>query len=237
MSPGPAIGTANRPRLRDHDIGYHDIGYHNDRMDGSNLMQAARSSASFLGSAADRDWTTPIPGMDWSVAVAVAHISETLLWYATDLSAGPRELSTMDLRVRPESATADLVATVEAFSTALAQVVDGVPPGQRGWHPDGRADASGFAAMGCDELLVHTWDAGRGLGLDFRPPSALSDMVLRRLFPWAPEDTEPWPTLLWANGRVELDGWPRQTEWRWHCAPLSEWDGQTHGVSRPTPGL
>ena len=91
-----------------------------------------------------------------------------------------------------------------AFSAALAFVVDGVPPGHRGCHPDGLADASGFAAMGCDELLVHTWDAARGLGLDFQPPSVLSQMVLRRLFPWAPEDTDPWPTLLWANGRAEL---------------------------------
>lgn len=194
-------------------------------MDGSNLTQAARSSASFLTAASDRDWSAPIPEMDWTVSVAVAHISETLLWYVTDLSSGPVEVSTMDLKVRPESAPEALVDTVTAFTAALAFVVEGVPPGHRGFHPQGRADASGFAAMGCDELLVHTWDAARGLGLDFQPPSALSEMVTRRLFPWAPEDTDPWPTLLWANGRAELDGWPRQTDWRWHCAPLSEWDG------------
>ena len=188
-----------------------------------------------MTAASDGDWSAVIPEMDWTVAKAISHISETVLWYTTDLSAGPREVSTMDLRVRQDSSPTDLIATVETFCAALSFVVDGVPPGTRGWHPDGRADASGFAAMGCDEVLVHTWDAGRGLGLDFHPPSALSDMVLRRLFPWAPEDTEPWPTLLWANGRIELDSRPRQTEWRWHCAPLSEWDGSTHGPSRPGP--
>jgi hypothetical protein len=31
--------------------------------------------------------------------------------------------------------------------------------------------------------------------------------------------------LLWANGRVDLPGQERQTGWRWHCAPLAEWDG------------
>src|SRR6478672_12116439 len=199
-------------------------------MDGSsNLWQSARSSASFLSSAADRDWDRPIPEMTWSVREVVAHISEVLLWYATDLSAGNRELSTMDLKVRSSDEPAELIRTITSFSSVLGHVVDGVDPGQRGWHPDGLADASGFAAMGCDELLVHTWDAARGLGLDFQPPSALSEMVTRRLFPWAPEDTDPWPTLLWANGRAELDGLPRQTDWRWHCAPLSEWDGSAPG--------
>jgi hypothetical protein len=33
------------------------------------------------------------------------------------------------------------------------------------------------------------------------------------------------PALLWANGRVALPGHPRQARWRWHCAPLEEWDG------------
>jgi hypothetical protein len=31
--------------------------------------------------------------------------------------------------------------------------------------------------------------------------------------------------LLWANGRFDLPGQERQVDWRWHCAPLEEWDG------------
>src|SRR4051812_40651176 len=120
-------------------------------MDGFNLTQAAKSSSAFLTTAVDGDWSAVIPDMEWTVAKAVSHISETVLWYTTDLSAGPREVSTMALRVRPDSAPAALIATVETFTAALSFVVDGVPPGTRGWHPDGRADASGFAAMGCDE--------------------------------------------------------------------------------------
>jgi hypothetical protein len=32
---------------------------------------------------------------------------------------------------------------------------------------------------------------------------------------------DPWATLLWANGRMDLPGGPRQASWRWHCAPLA----------------
>jgi hypothetical protein len=36
----------------------------------------------------------------------------------------------------------------------------------------------------------------------------------------------PWSALLWANGRTDLPGQRRQVPWRWHCAPLDEWDGR-----------
>ena len=89
----------------------------------------------------------------------------TLLWYATDLAAGPRRLSAMDLRMRPETAPAELGAVLGSYATVPARVIDGAAPGARGWHPAGLADASGFAAMACDELLVHTDDAAAGWAL------------------------------------------------------------------------
>src|SRR5207342_1931506 len=57
----------------------------NGRMDGSNLRQSARASTSFLNSTVDLNWDQPIPEMTWSVREVVAHISEVLLWYSTDL--------------------------------------------------------------------------------------------------------------------------------------------------------
>jgi hypothetical protein len=83
----------------------------------------------------------------------------------------------MELRVPPETAPAELVRTIGTFATVLARVTDASPPGARGWHPFGLADA------------------------------------------------DPWAALLWANGRIDLPGQQRQVDWRWHCAPLEEWDG------------
>jgi uncharacterized protein (TIGR03083 family) len=194
-------------------------------MEGRHVLEAAESCQALLGRAAGQDWTRPIPEMDWTVAEAVGHMAGGTLWYASDLAAGERKLETMELRVRPGTANTDLIRTIGVVATVLARVIDASPAGARGWHPMGQADASGFAAMACDELLVHTDDAARGLGVPFTPPDGLVRATLTRLFPWAPPDTDPWPALLWCNGRVELPGLSRQGRWAWHCAPLEEWNG------------
>jgi uncharacterized protein (TIGR03083 family) len=194
-------------------------------MDGSHVLAAADECRALLAGAVDRDWARRVPHLEWTVAQTVAHLAEGTLWYATDLAAGPRRLDTMELRVPPETAPEALLATIASFATVLARVIDANPPGARGWHPFGLADASGFAAMACDEFLVHSDDAARGLEVPFAPPPALARATLERLFPWAPADADPWSALLWANGRIDLPGRPRQVPWRWHCAPLHEWDG------------
>ncbi len=80
--------------------------------------------------------------------------------------------------------------------------------------------------MGCTEILVHTSDVAEGLGVPFEPPAALPSRVLRRIFPWAPEDEDAWATLRWASGRTALGARERlAADWYWHCAPLDEWDG------------
>lgn len=189
-------------------------------LDGRDVTEVAERCAAFLDGLADRDWTALVPGMEWTVARTVAHISDCLLWYATNIAAGPVELSTTEIGVRPDSKPADLVRTLRSFAKVLAAVVDATPAGALGWHPSGLPDAAGFAGMGCDEMLVHTHDAGRGLGSGFEIPPHLARKVLARMFPDAPTDRDPALTLLWANGRVGLDGLPKLTGWRWHCAPL-----------------
>ncbi|MCS7482567.1 maleylpyruvate isomerase N-terminal domain-containing protein [Umezawaea endophytica] len=189
-------------------------------MDTTDLRAAAAECAAFLDTTTAADWTTPIPGMEWTAAKAVAHISDCLLWYAADFVAGTAELTTMDLAVRPSSSPSELVRTLRMAAEVLARTLGGSAPGDRGWHDFGSPDASGVVAMACDELLVHTGDAAAGLGVAFTPSDALVERTVRRLFPEAPEGHEPWPTLLWANGRVPLGGTPRREKWTWHCAPL-----------------
>ncbi|MEJ2856262.1 MULTISPECIES: maleylpyruvate isomerase N-terminal domain-containing protein [unclassified Saccharothrix] len=189
-------------------------------MDTGDLAGALRVGTALLDEVVDRDWTVDVPGLTWTVAATVAHIADGLLWYATDAVAGPHELSTAEVRVRPETPPADLVRTVRTFGTVLGHVLAVAPPDTRGWHPWGVSDMAGFAAMGSIEVLVHGHDVARGLDVPFEPPAELVTPVLRRLFPEAPADTDPWQTLLWATGRQPLGDRPRREGWRWHSAPL-----------------
>jgi uncharacterized protein (TIGR03083 family) len=175
--------------------------------------------------------------MDWNVAEAVAHACQAMIWYSMDLRAGTSELSTLDCTVKADSTPTDLVATLGTAAFVLASTLDCSGPDQVGWHPWGNPDVSGFRAMACDEMLLHTDDAARGLGLEFTPSAVLARHTLERLFPWAPSTGDSgttgdsgstgdsWLTLKWANGRTDLPGRKRPSRWRWHSAPLSEWDG------------
>lgn len=199
-------------------------------MRGKEILEAAESCRSLLEPAVEADWRVPVPGLDWTVAEAVAHAANAPLWYAVDLWSGPADNAAFDVTVKSDGGNSALIVSMLSAARVCAACVDAAPEGTRGFHPVGSPDPSGFAAMACDELLVHTDDAARGLGLPFRPSLSLSARVLARLFPWHVAGDDPWRTLLWANGRIELPDLPDQQGWRWHCRPLSEWDGQ-----RPYP--
>ncbi|MFZ0667946.1 MAG: maleylpyruvate isomerase N-terminal domain-containing protein [Acidimicrobiales bacterium] len=189
------------------------------------VRRVAEECAQFLAGVSGENWSRPIDGMTWTVAKAVAHEAGALLWYASDLSSGMPELSTMEAKIKVESEPADLIRTVVSNANLLACVMESSGSEARGYHPAGIADAAGFGAMGCDEMLIHTDDAAHGLRCEFSPPRDLAQETLRRLFPWAPDDVDPWLALKWANGRIELEGRDRLSKWSWHCAPLEEWDG------------
>jgi hypothetical protein len=116
---------------------------------------------------------------------------------------------------------AGLLQVLEASGALLVAMVRTTPPRVRAHHVYGVSDPEGFAAMGIVETLVHTDDLAEGLGLAWAPPADLCSRVLARLFPDAPQTTDPWPTLLWATGRAELPGHPRLTTWRWYGTPGS----------------
>jgi uncharacterized protein (TIGR03083 family) len=197
-------------------------------VDGDDVLAAAGECAAFLRLHVDDDWTARIPDLEWTVRDAVAHALLGSLWYTFDLSARGKRLDTLRPEVRDEAPPSELVDAFETTAQSLAYAVDGSPPGTRGYHPYGMADASGFAAMGCDEMLIHTDDAARGLGATFIPSDAIAERTVRRLFPWAPSGEDAWATLQWANGRRSLGEHTRLgPRWYWHCAPLAEWDGVT----------
>jgi hypothetical protein len=200
---------------------------------GEDVLAAADAVLALLRPAAGRDWSVPVPGLDFTVASVLAHAAEAPIWYAVDLWEGPTDDAAYEVSVRPDAGNGRLLNSLVAASAVCAASVDAAPPSSRGFHPCGAADPEGFAAMACDELLVHGDDAARGLGLTFVTDGDLAERVLCRLFPWHVRDRpdDPWSALLWANGRVTPPGRSAQEGWRWHCAPLSEWDG-TDPLSR-----
>jgi len=200
------------------------------------LLAAARSCRATLAPAVEAEWSASAGDLDWDCRRTFDHVADALLHYAAHLATrAPARLP--HLRDGDPSRTpAELLSVVETAAAVLAAVAAAAPPGARGFHGAGMADPEGFLAMGCEEILIHTDDVARGLGLPFRPPDGLSERVLRRLFPWAPVDEEPWATLRWASGRAPLGDRPRLgPDWYWHCAPLAEWDGTVKSRTRP-PG-
>ncbi len=190
------------------------------------VVDAAEACHSTLRGAVGGDWNVRAGDLDWSVARTIEHVTNANLRYAMHFASraeGPLpRVRQHDERLGPDK----LLALVRAAAATLAETTRSAPGDARGFHPAGMADAEGFLAMGCDEILVHTYDAASGLAVAFEPSGDLCARVVTRLFPWAPADEDPWTTLLWANGRVALGQRARlSADWYWHCAPLAEWDG------------
>jgi hypothetical protein len=192
---------------------------------GDDVRAVTERSCHFLSGHVDRPWNVAVPDLDLTVSDLVAHIAQCGIWYTVDLIAGGRELEVISPTVDTAGPAEQLVVAVDVTFSMLALAVDTAPATSRGFHPFGSTDAEGFAAMGCDEILVHTADIAAALDVDWRPDDDIVGRVVARLFPWAPTGLDPWDTLLWCNGRAPLGDRPRLERWRWHCAPLAEWDG------------
>jgi hypothetical protein len=162
----------------------------------------------------DRDWTVRAGDLEWSCAHTAVHAANDLVSYAAQLAG---EVDDAYLRFRlvvaPDESPAEILRILTAAAQLLIAAVETAPDDARAWHW-GSTDRSAFAAMGIGELLVHTYDIASGLGVDWRPPASLADVVLARLMPDAPPD-DPAAALLWATGRIDLDGQPPVDEWVW----------------------
>jgi hypothetical protein len=190
------------------------------------LIQAAQAVQAALLPAAQADWSVNAGDLEWDCRSTLDHMVSAPMFYATNLAMRSRERMRGVRGPDPEASVQELLAGLECAATILAQLCEAAPADARGFHNAGMADAQGFLAMAGTEILVHGGDIAKGLGLLFSPPDEVCRLVLWRLFPWAPEDVQPWPGLLWAAGRAPLPGKDRQApDWYWHCAPLSEWDG------------
>lgn len=192
-------------------------------------VRRATSAVVAALSQTEAGWAARVPTLRWTVERTVIHTIDALEWYANLLEDPlPTPL--------PPSGTppSELVERLAQSGERLASTIKSMPPDRRLNHSWGVADRTGLAAMGCDEALVHCYDACRGLKIAFEPPRSLCRAVLDRIFPWAPKEGDAFELLLWANGRKPFAPLPKLPQrWRWHSAPLSEWDGEGPKVGGP----
>lgn len=191
------------------------------------LRIAVRSCTTALTPLADRDWSVRAADTDYTCRRMLDHLVDCMLFYAASLAthaSGPvgdiRDGSPNDASIT------ELLVAFGGAGAILAAVIEGAPRHVRAYHPAGSADVEGWAAMGCDEVLVHTHDLVVSLGGHADVPDALAARIVARLFPWAPAGFGGFETLLWCNGRRALGPHDRlDPDWSWQCAPLAEWDG------------
>ncbi|MBL1101953.1 hypothetical protein [Streptomyces coffeae] len=199
------------------------------------LGLAVRLAVDVLRTAPPDAWDGRAGALEWDCWETAEHLSDDLFAYAAQLGpatppldgevpfvwesrrpGGPANAIHADRTAGPVG----LLRVLEASGALLVAMVRTASPHTRAYHVFGTADPEGFAAMGIVETLVHTHDMAEGLGLGWEPPAGLCTRVLARLFPDVPATiAEPWPTLLWATGRIDLPGHPRRTTWRWDGTP------------------
>ncbi|MBO2448923.1 hypothetical protein J4573_17605 [Actinomadura barringtoniae] len=191
---------------------------------------AVRLAVAALRSAPVDRWYGNAGTLVWTCWETVEHLSDDLFAYAAQLGPSPAPLDrevpfiwesrrpggpANAIHADPHAGIAGLLQVLESCGALLTAMVRTTSPDVRSHHVFGLSDAEGFGAMGVVETLVHTHDLAGGLGFVWEPPADLCARVLGRLFPNAPEDTEPWATMLWATGRGDLPGHTRLTTWQW----------------------
>lgn len=200
------------------------------------VVSAAELSAAALAPHEGADWSARAGDLEWDVETTVVHVIGALTKETLYLASR----STRFIAISPgkfrNATPAELVGSILPAAHALANTADASPPRALAYHNTGMTDAEGYLAMGCAEVLLHTWDACRGLAVEFPGSHEVASAVLARTFPWVEPDLSggPWRTLLWAFGRIplgdrprlEADGLPGLRQ------PLEDWNGTPPATRR-----
>ncbi|TDB81689.1 maleylpyruvate isomerase N-terminal domain-containing protein [Micromonospora sp. KC721] len=184
----------------------------------SSLVSSAASECTqVLEKAIDQDWSRNAAGLEWTCRQTLDHMALGVVGYAGLLIAQPADrYITLFASLDPRAPIPACLEGLRIAGTVLARAVREATPDVRAWHPWGHSDGPGFAAMGIVELVVHTHDIARALGLDWVPPDGLCGPAVERLFPDAPAGHAAVDTLLWCTGRIALARAGRREQWQWH---------------------
>jgi hypothetical protein len=195
------------------------------------LIAAMAGAVAAFEAMVDRDWSRPARDLDWSCADTLTHIHQAMWFYAGQTATAGEARQPRMLPASPTGIETAIAALPTSVAILLA-CVERLGADRVGWHGSGMADAEGFLAMGCDEIIVHTFDITEALGGGHAPDPAIAARLVARLFPWAPDHDDAAETLLWCNGRIALPGHDRlDDDWDWQCAPLDQWSGERNTQS------
>ena len=177
-------------------------------------------------------WSGKCQDLTWSRIECAGHILDAFSYCIVNQSNPATQPLPRVLRVSQGVASNDIVSVLPLWGEVFIQATEvAAKSGSRGAHRWGYPDSEGYLAIGCVEVLLHTYDMLRDTDLknDFEQSleSTTIDKVTVRLFPWTTGETNFWKALLWATGRLQITGKPdMRNRWAWHCDLLSEWNGE-----------
>ncbi|HET9500347.1 MAG TPA: DinB family protein [Marmoricola sp.] len=192
------------------------------------VRDAVQHAIDHLARVPDEGWDRPAAELEWSCRETLGHILDDLGFYAMQLSgerghgAGYTPL-VEGVQPRPDGpafafwpeedgGTKAICDCLDAVGGLLVAVVATAPAERIGWHGYGNPDATGLAAMGITETVLHAHDILQAHGLDYRPDDSILTRVLHRIFPDVVPTDDPWHDLLAATGRTPET---RGLDWRW----------------------
>lgn len=189
---------------------------------GNHVIRAVDELVGVLTPTVHLDWNTMTPGLDWTQTQTAIHTMRACLEYSYQVVGKDMNTYQPILFEKKENAIpADYLPMIETAGRVLQRVVKAASAEDRAWHAYGNSDPIGFAAMGVVEVTVHTYDLANGFGINFTPAQELADFAIGRLF----ADTTEFPSvpaadsgklLLWCAGRIELEGFPQRSGWKWN---------------------
>ncbi len=189
------------------------------------LRASAGMASNILGKLTTSDWIGQAANLEWTRKQTAAHVVRAYAHYILSLANLATERPPGLVSVPDSSTPEEILAGLPLWGEVLANIASASPSNARAYHGWGYSDAEGFLAMGCAETLVHFYDISLGI-TEIEMPTGIVERVVRRLFPWAPIESDPWCALLWSTGRAEIDGFESPgAGWVWHNEPLEEWDG------------
>ncbi len=170
---------------------------------------AAAVVAAALRPGVDADWSVQAGDLEWSVDRTISHMTGAPAKYALYLSSRSTQYIAVTVMPWQDATRQERLEAIEGCAAALAGVAETAPPSAFGFHVTGMRNAQQFVAMACNELLVHTYDVTRGLGLPYEPAEELCRLVIEHCYPDQDDQRPAWPLLVWLSGRRH----PAATGW------------------------